>query len=111
MPWGLLEESNFIPSDLAYLAGFIDGDGSISAHNGDTATPRIDIYNTNEGILIYFAEKFGGRVIKVKPRLRKDGYTSKPAWHYYLIGQEVQELVGKLRPYLRLKTSCCDTTQ
>lgn len=83
---------------LAYVAGYIDGEGCLDAgSNGGTA--RVQISNTFPGVLKDIAEVFGGKV------------RSRPGWkvrhranHYYLIhGEPAKTLCRLLLPYLREK--------
>ena len=58
---------NWAETDLAYLAGFVDGEGSITIFRaGQTAQKqrdylRFEIFNTNHGVLTWIAGVLGGR--------------------------------------------------
>ncbi len=91
--------------DAAYIAGFLDGDGSIYVRVKPNATykfgfqiaPNIVFFQSQKGIKILeeLKELIGGGYI----RFRKDGIAE------YIIGDMItlQNLVKQIRPYLRLK--------
>jgi hypothetical protein len=59
-------------TDLAYIAGFLDGEGSINGHwkkPHNCVITRVNFYNTDRAIMIWIAERIGGRLYTVQPRL------------------------------------------
>lgn len=85
------------PSDIKYLAGFIDGDGSISIVKESQKTPyycvKLSCYNNSEEILSSFQEKYGGHIL-VKKQNQKE-------WR--LKGKKAFNLVNLCKPFLILK--------
>jgi len=88
--------------DLAYLAGAIDGEGSIGIHKSGashTWDVQVDLYQTNYAWLEQFQNTFGGRIIatgRLLPRWKQQ-------FHWYLGSKEAAQLLRKIKPYLRLK--------
>ena len=99
-----------------YIAGFLDGEGSIivgttKGNNGDNRGVRIVFVNTNLKVLNYidnFLKSKGiSGVIAEKPQWRiKNGLHRKRCWHWR-IGRrrEVISLLTNLLPYLIIKRS------
>jgi hypothetical protein len=100
----------------AYLAGFIDGEGSLIldrkvATEGGVQrvwfTPRLTIGNTHLGVLSAIKETIGGGFIqshgkRVNPR-------HKPAWQYNLCGRrQMEPLLKRLAPLLLVKRAQAD---
>ena len=89
-------------TDLAYLAGFIDGEGSISIFTSVKARRdnlRFDIYNTDEGILRWIEQVFGGRIHIV--RRARDGWKQEFTW---TCGQQhAASVLTACLPYLKVK--------
>jgi len=94
------------PPSPKYLAGFIDGEGSLmiakwkSPRNARVYyKPRISIANTNKEILEQIQQRYGGILANQPPR--------KAAWRfsYQLIWTDgrVGPLLSVVRPYLRIK--------
>jgi hypothetical protein len=67
----LRSEKRVNRTDLAYIAGFFDGEGSISAKwkNEELPFPRAILYNTDRSVLIWIADHTGGRLYHQPPRL------------------------------------------
>lgn len=79
--------------DLAYAAGFLDGEGSFLA-----ASSTVKATNTYKPVLDWMALKFGGTV---NSRVG----TIKPAFVWVLCGQPAADLCVRLLPYLQEKKS------
>lgn len=59
-------------TDLAYIAGFLDGEGSICAKwkkPQNCVVVRVCFYNTNQDVLCWIAQRIGGRIYTTQPRL------------------------------------------
>ena len=96
--------------DMAYIAGFLDGEGCIGvvpvknyAKNRPLTrtywTVRITATNNDKAVLEYIASVFGGRVSSHGKR--PDGY--RPTWRWMLDGKKVDAVLTALLPFLRTK--------
>lgn len=91
-------------TDLAYLAGFIDGEGSITIFSSQARgrrrdNLRFDIYNTDETVLLWIMQVFGGRVHTI-PRSRRDWKQE----HVWTAGpRQAACILTACLPYLKLK--------
>ena len=89
--------------NLAYAAGFIDGEGCIgfTTCRGSFA-PRVIITNTQKEILEDFVMEFGGSVHKATRPKNKLHW--KTAYHYYATHVTAINLLSRVSDYLKLKT-------
>lgn len=94
-------------TELAYLAGFLDGEGSITVFNFvDKRYPRrqgsvlrLSAYNTNLAVLEWIAFRFGGRVGLVKRR-RIDW---KQSYIWERGGRNAAEIIEACLPFFKVK--------
>lgn len=95
-----------IDAELAYLAGFFDGEGCISVRRQPSrwgAFPYyfgvlVTAYNTRRAPLQRFQQTFGGSIYSaVKVAGRKRVYT------WYVAGHRAVEVARQLLPYLMIK--------
>lgn len=93
-----------------YLAGFMDGEGSIMLVRNKKGSkllyPRVCVTNTNRGILEKIAETFGGR-IKTHWNIPNPRWKTAYAWTTTSMEQTRWVLLC-LRPYLILKRPQAD---
>ena len=93
--------------DLAYVAGLIDGEGTICIHRNKVKNQkvylqlRVDITNTNEWLIQWLKFAFGGHT-DVSRRDGK-GKNWKPAWRWSLSSNRASTFLTLVLPYLRLK--------
>jgi len=93
--------------DLAYLAGFIDGEGCIGIHHrgkakGRKPTVRVSITNTNKDILIWCQNFIGlGGTLKVHDKNRNSNW--KTAYRLEYDCKKAEALLKMIVPYLRVK--------
>ena len=96
-------------TDLAYIAGFIDGEGSISIIHHATKSKgirwdtRINITNTNKEVL-----EFISNILPVKHRLFYEDERRNPSWkkRWYLVinrQKDIKLLLELIYSYLILK--------
>lgn len=90
--------------DLAYLAGFFDGEGCVQFQKNANPTPgtggiRISIMNTDRKILQQFQQSFKGSLRLAKRRV--SGYRTIFQW--YAGGDNARRALRLLIPYLREK--------
>lgn len=93
------------PLILAYLAGIIDGEGSVGfAHRGPASGCRrffyIQVVMTDKPIMDLFVETFGG---KLHQRNLVGRLGTKPQWAWQARGNPAWDIYYQLEPYLRLK--------
>ncbi len=98
--------------DLAYIAGFVDGEGCISISKSSsrgsrntTYGPNVDITNTNKEILLTIQ-----KILRLGSLESQKRYSSKhkPAWNLDFKAGEAKQLLLLIRPYLRLKKRQAD---
>jgi hypothetical protein len=99
------------PAELGYIAGIVDGEGSISlAHcsaraSGVYVYPLVRVANTDKGLIDWLDEKVG---------VGHTGYVSKlhlgckDVYHWAIASNEAYELLVKIRPYLVVKAHRAD---
>jgi hypothetical protein len=90
--------------DAAYLAGLIDGEGSlyvgaVGPKRDRTCYPLFAIGMTDQGVIEWVAEKFNVTISYVL----KNGGRNKPQFFVRLSGKRVQILCRRLAPFLRVK--------
>lgn len=93
-------------TELAYIAGFFDGEGSISIH-GKHHNVRVGLSNTNPLIPQLVCKLFGGSVNINKSRSSKQ-FKVRPLNHrlclqWCLNGQKACKFLSKILPYLKMK--------
>lgn len=87
----------------AYVAGIIDGEGSIgfSRVTETTMVPRVSVGNTNKKLLDDLKESFGGTVHVC----HKEGDlgNNKPTWEWKLSSSKSVKFLEIIFPWLRIK--------
>ena len=98
-------------AEAAYLAGFIDGEGSIAitasklmngVKNGGLAL-IMKITNTNKSVLEDIASLWGGRLA-----LSYATTGAKPVFALYWGAKDAGTILGEIKPYLKIKKEQCD---
>ena len=102
-------------TDLAYMAGFLDAEGSIGISDikkfGSGAI-RVTVYNTQIDAVLLFQNAFGGSVRLHKRVQDRDGvllatngcvYHPNPLYIYDVRAVKAETILKALLPYLRLK--------
>jgi len=95
-------------TDLAYSAGIIDGEGNIGiyANTGKHGFPafkmRVRVNNTDEWLIHWLKENFGGSVGMVD-RGPKYNRNWKPSWWWTISCRKAMLFLEMIFPYLRLK--------
>jgi len=107
---GLLTQSLQVKTtDLAYLAGIIDGEGTIGIYRkgGTTKRPHYEgtviVVQRDPTIPQWIQQRFGGSLIHRVFRIRggkRDRYTY---WRWYLIGKKIGPFLERCLPYLIIK--------
>lgn len=81
-------------TDVAWLAGVIDGEGYVAFHQG----PLIEVDSVSPSLVTTPARLFGG---SVTTRQRNDATVFR--WAVY--GKNAEEILKRVMPYLRYKTA------
>jgi hypothetical protein len=90
-------------TELAYLAGIIDGEGYVQIARYSTGTygPRLTVGNTSRALIDYLHVKYGGKVYTVNPKHQRGN--AKPAWTWFLGGTAMVKLLAEVEPFLLVK--------
>ena len=102
-----------IPSDpalLAYVAGLLDGEGCIRIHSSfEPATSRslshslrIGIANTDERLMLWLSDTFGGGLHEKKRRGSRSP-NWKPCFDWSLHSHQAEAFLRSVEPYLVIK--------
>lgn len=92
-------------ADLAYMAGIIDGEGSIVARNfwapkstHPSVVCRLRVFNTNRDLINWIAERWTGRIYhgKIVPH-------QKICWVWETKALRARNLALQIFPYLKIK--------
>lgn len=92
-------------TDLAYIAGIVDGEGCIQAWSGTSKKEGLKRYNIN--VIIDMSEKsalelaqalWGGRIYNYPPR---EGCKAISRWQ--VSGQKAEVMIRAIKPYLLVK--------
>ncbi len=87
--------------DLAYTAGFFDGEGCISISKNGAVDLRI--VNTAKNVLLKIQSIFGGSITDRSQKVNKRQYA------YSIYGSNAIEFLKLIRPYLVDKAKQADT--
>ena len=88
-------------TEKAYLAGFFDGEGSISCHFNASGCIQLQmsLVNSYDAPLIRLHELFGGSLFQCK----RGPTGRKTLWRWTVVGKACQLPLETLLPYLQLK--------
>jgi hypothetical protein len=89
------------PTLAAYMAGFVDGEGHISTSRVKTAPHClvVVIVNTVETPLRLIQSKFGGTVLKRRPRNER----CKPSFVWRVWAKKAEAFLVAIQPYVIVK--------
>jgi hypothetical protein len=82
-------------TDLAYIAGFVDGEGCLRVN--DNGSIELAIINTCYETLKFIQDLLGGNLSQRKQRVNKKQYS------YRVYGEQAFVAINKLLPYLKEK--------
>jgi len=92
---------NTITNDVAYIAGFFDGEGCVrvkqASQGGNSYYVWVAITNSNKSILDYIAGIFGGSVKKAERT------PNKIIYHLLITSSEATDMLKTLLGFLREK--------
>lgn len=89
-------------TELAYLAGIVDGEGSISISldsKEDRFKLSLDITNTNLEVLQWVQKEWGGSISTRTPRA---GHR-KPCHRWFASAELTEKVLRAILPYMRIK--------
>jgi hypothetical protein len=86
-----------LKEDYIYFAGFIDGEGCIRVNNA----PRLHITNTNEQIILWIKDTFGGYVWAESKSYIPN---AKIRYIWELSSRKLLKLLIEIYPYLKIKS-------
>lgn len=89
-------------TDLAYIAGFVDGEGCVRVNNNGSI--ELSVINTSLATLEFIKERLGGVVGARKQKVNKSQY------HYRIYGAKAAEALRSLAPYLQEKLEQVELT-
>ena len=95
--------------DIIYLAGIVDGEGSIGIHAGkpygrmraSNHLLRLGVSNTSESLIRWMEARFGGASHIQHGNI----HTVRPCWNWVLHGQAAVDMLRRIRPYLIVKSA------
>ena len=94
-------------TELAWVAGFLDADGSISIRKQErgTVSPRyfivVQASNRDKIALERLANCFGGKVFRVKQSIDRAHYSD--CYHWHIASQKAARCLRETMPYLLIK--------
>lgn len=103
------------PTDAAYLAGIIDGEGSIvrlrryepgSLRGVSRHTWRLVVVNTDQDLIEWCRAATGCGSIADKPRIRE---RHKPCWTWQCYAWNALVVLKQVRPYMKIKAAKATT--
>ena len=89
-------------NELAYIAGFLDGDGSLQLQRQTQTlyySVQFSFFNNNPKVLVWIGERIGGKLVKQK--MRKTDKTQPYALRVRL--QDLKSLIPQITPCLLVK--------
>jgi len=90
-----------ITNDVAYIAGFFDGEGCVrikrANQGGNSYYITATITNSNKAILEYIKDIFGGKVRQAEKK------ANRVIYHYELTSAEAVDMLKTLMGFLREK--------
>jgi len=102
-------------AELAYLAGIIDGEGSIYIGNF-SSNPKtgalyyqtnMEVTNTDEDLIKWLLKTFGGRSNKYTAKQTPKN-SRKPVFRWIAAGELLTKLCHEILPYLVIKRHQCE---
>lgn len=91
--------------ELAYIAGFFDGEGYVGIarkrqHNGksDSYVVRTTLTNTDRDVLIWVLNRFGGSIRQARPKPKR-----QPCFCLHITAKASILFLRKILPFLRIK--------
>ena len=115
MPKNNYNKKDYTIAQIAYLAGVIDGEGSIYIGNF-SCNPKtgakyyqtnMEVTNSSKELIDFLVNTFGGLVNQyTENQSPKNG--RKPYWRWIATGERLNHLCELILPYLTAKTKQCE---
>lgn len=92
-------------TELAYLAGIVDGEGSVELKIQRTGTMDLllHIYNSDKPLFDWIVEHFGGRLYEIHRKATTLRPQWQPVYNWNIGGQQARDLLERLLPYMLVK--------
>ncbi len=86
---------------LAYIAGIIDGEGTIGIKktNKRYSTIRVNVGNTNQWLIEFLQMQFGGYTWLNRP----ENNNWKECWRWEVVARKAYRVLILISPYLQIK--------
>src|SRR5882724_3650772 len=106
-----------VPSDLGYLAGLLDGEGSINIIRMIAKGPQrnylhyalqVRIGNTDLGVLEWVAQVCGGSIY-LNAIIKSDGYVRRQCYAWYIGAATAKPFLEAMLPLVRIKRRQIET--
>jgi hypothetical protein len=105
------EASSLKPTDRAYLAGIIDGEGGIGIYprkkGGSNYFLKLSVTNTFYGVVDLLLNWLGGATVFK----RNDPPHQRPTWTWSIYQQNAIRVIRYARPYMRIKAAQADLAE
>ncbi len=89
------------PTDAAYIAGIVDGEGTVTltrVHSGEERRLVISVSNNDLALLRYLKTTFGaGKITSKRPNLPHHA----PAYAFQISGRQALAVLHQIAPYLK----------
>jgi hypothetical protein len=97
------------PATLGYLAGFLDGEGTIGISSAfakgrsrnPSHFPHVMIANADRAVMEWIRDTVGGSLDVPRPSTHKPHW--RPSYRWRLHGRNAETFIDALLPYLRVK--------
>lgn len=99
-------------ADLAYMAGIVDGEGTIGARRRTNSKGRVyidfslSVANTDKRLIDWIQDRFPAGV-DLREQRQSDRH--KPLYRWTTNGRKGEEYITAIRPYLVIKAEQADT--
>lgn len=95
----------FSEVDAAWIAGFFDGEGSVTGSNirGDQSALMINLSQSDVTQLVRIESIFGGFIV-----MRRGGFSNSLVHQWFLCGRKAKPFLEAIRPYIRIKKEQMD---
>ncbi len=97
-------------TELAYLAGIIDGEGSIELRMQRTGSLDLvlHVFNSDAPLFRWIEERFAGTTYEIHRRLRVDKPQWAPMYNWNMRGESARDLLAELEPWMVIKKPQAD---